>query len=215
MTTITIHGLGAAIAGIERLGALETQQLVSDLADMQATNITKRVQAGMGLDDGPIPPIKDGRSTPLWRDGGMVGSIGVVERAPTSAKVGFTTPGAGQKATWHQFGTGTWGPSGQPYPIRPKNRKALAFESGGGHGSFSNAVRVGSRDSRQDQQFYGVGKAPKTTRKITGMTVVAGVTHPGVQPRPFFGISPADREKLQGLARDRWEQHIKQAGPQG
>lgn len=34
------------------------------------------------------------------------------------------------KAAWHHLGTGTHGPNGQPYTIRPKNRKALAFGGG-------------------------------------------------------------------------------------
>lgn len=31
------------------------------------------------------------------------------------------------KAAWHHFGTGTHGPKGKPYVIKPINKKALAF----------------------------------------------------------------------------------------
>lgn len=34
------------------------------------------------------------------------------------------------KAAWHHFGTGTHGPAGQPYTIRPRAKKALAFGGG-------------------------------------------------------------------------------------
>lgn len=32
-----------------------------------------------------------------------------------------------QKAVWHHFGTGTFGPKGTAYTISPKKAKALAF----------------------------------------------------------------------------------------
>lgn len=38
-------------------------------------------------------------------------------------KLGFSD----HKAEWHHFGTGTFGPKGKPYIIKPVNRKALGF----------------------------------------------------------------------------------------
>lgn len=35
-----------------------------------------------------------------------------------------------QKAVWHHYGTGKYGPKKSPYTIRPKNKKALAFGGG-------------------------------------------------------------------------------------
>lgn len=43
------------------------------------------------------------------------------------------------KAAWHHFGTGSHGPSGQSYTIRPKSKKALAF----GGGVFSQVTHPG------------------------------------------------------------------------
>lgn len=41
------------------------------------------------------------------------------------------------KAAWHHYGTGTHGPGGQPYTIRPRAKKALAF-GGGVYSSVSH-----------------------------------------------------------------------------
>ena len=34
------------------------------------------------------------------------------------------------KAVWHHFGTGSHGPKGAPYQIRPRSKRALAFGGG-------------------------------------------------------------------------------------
>lgn len=62
-----------------------------------------------------------GRSL-LYREGGLLPSLHhQVEGG--ELKLSLDDP----KAKWHHFGTGTYGPRGSSYEIRPKVKKALAF----------------------------------------------------------------------------------------
>ena len=58
----------------------------------------------------------------LYDHGDMLGSFNYQVQG-TELKLGFSD----QKAVWHHFGTGTYGPKGAAYTITPKKAKALAF----------------------------------------------------------------------------------------
>ncbi len=58
----------------------------------------------------------------LYDHGDMLGSFNYQVQG-TELKLGFSD----QKAVWHHFGTGTFGPKGTAYTISPKKAKALAF----------------------------------------------------------------------------------------
>ena len=58
----------------------------------------------------------------LYAHGDMLESFNYQVQG-NSLRLGFSD----QKAVWHHFGTGTFGPRGSPYTISPKKAKALAF----------------------------------------------------------------------------------------
>ncbi|WP_050469156.1 phage virion morphogenesis protein [Herbaspirillum chlorophenolicum] len=58
----------------------------------------------------------------LYGNGDMLGSFNYQVNGDTLT-LGFSD----QKALWHHFGTGSYGPKGSPYTILPKTAKALAF----------------------------------------------------------------------------------------
>ena len=62
------------------------------------------------------------KSRILYANGDMLGSFNYQVQG-TELKLGFSD----QKAVWHHFGTGTYGPKGAAYTITPKKAKALAF----------------------------------------------------------------------------------------
>lgn len=93
-----------------------------------------------------------------------------------------------------------------PYPIRPKNAKALALPSPTGGGTFSLAGLGRSRRNPTGGGFTFApsGKVPRHFRGREGKTVqprksiafFAGVTHPGLPPRPIF---PTDEQIIPRL----------------
>jgi hypothetical protein len=127
----------------------------------------------------------------------MLGSIRVTRVDADGATVQPTGQPQANIASWQHYGTHG------PYPIRPRIKKALSFPATGRAGSYSNSVRVGSRFSRQGQQFYSLSSFSGSRRKVTGMTTVAGVMHPGLSPRPFFGLSPSDQRSIE-IRAERW-----------
>ena len=62
------------------------------------------------------------KSRILYQHGDMLGSFNYQVQG-AELKLGFSD----QKAVWHHFGTGTFGPKGASYTISPKKAKALAF----------------------------------------------------------------------------------------
>jgi len=197
MRTEVIGG-DVLLRDFERIAQFDTAPLMASLGRAVVNGILRRTAQGLDEEDRPFKPIKNTRSTPLWDFGWMLGAMDVLSSGKADALIGFRTLKESDKAIWQHYGTRG------PYPIRPKKPGgALAFASGGGAGSFSNMVRIGSRNSELGQQFYKIGQSPKTSRVTTGMTVVAGVMHPGLSPRPFFGISPKLQEELDGIM-DRW-----------
>jgi len=62
------------------------------------------------------------KSRILYGNGDMLGSFNYQVQGDV-LKLGFSD----QKAVWHHFGTGTFGPRGAAYTISPKKAKALAF----------------------------------------------------------------------------------------
>lgn len=62
------------------------------------------------------------KSRILYNNGDMLGSFNYQVQG-VELKLGFSD----QKAVWHHFGTGTYGPKGATYTISPKKAKALAF----------------------------------------------------------------------------------------
>lgn len=187
----------------------EVPKLIDQLCDQQLVNMMSRAARREGVDGAIYPATKNAKTTTLHDTGAMLTSIRRLgSRGGREAEIGPSDALSSQKLHWHHYGTGTWGPRGAPYEIKPKpGHKALSFPSSGAAESFSNSVRVGSRNSRKGQQFYSIAKFSRGTagrRVTTGMTTVASVMHPGVQPRPLFGISESDETKLVGAA-DKWE----------
>jgi phage gpG-like protein len=62
------------------------------------------------------------KSRLLYDHGDMLGSFNYQVQGD-ELNLGFSD----QKAVWHHFGTGTFGPKGAAYTISPKKAKALAF----------------------------------------------------------------------------------------
>lgn len=66
--------------------------------------------------------VKARRSRLLYEHGDMLGSFNYQVQG-AELMLGFSD----QKAVWHHFGTGTFGPKGAAYTITAKKAKALAF----------------------------------------------------------------------------------------
>jgi hypothetical protein len=192
---VQLRGDTVVIEAFRRLAADLRQDGLRIVAEAGVKSIYKRTLAGKDEKDGMLKPslhTTGRRSTTLWDTGGMMTSLRVLSATPERAVIGFPDTKVSSVAWWQHHGT-----TG-PYPIRPRGKKALAFESTGRAGSFSNSVRVGSRKSKKGAQYYSLAKfGGGGRRKVTGMTVVGGVMHPGLPARPFFGFSPTDVRNMQ------------------
>jgi hypothetical protein len=104
-----------------------------------------------------------------------------------------------------EYGTGKYGPKGQPYEIKPKTKKALAWKSGSvasdlatGKLLYRSAKQkaVGS-DLATRKSLYRRGGGKLSTKAGGGnlvknagsaaMILRRKVIHPGIKPRPFLG----------------------------
>lgn len=76
-----------------------------------------------------------------------------------------------------EYGTGKYGPKGQPYEIKPKTKKALAWKGN----SVASDIATGKSLFRSK-----TGRLVKSKSRA-GMIVRRKVIHPGIRPRPFLG----------------------------
>lgn len=105
-------GLAAKVA--KRIG--ELQPLYADLGEMLRVRTQDRFKTGQAPDGTPWEPLADGSGrTPLTDSGTMAQQIAY--QADDHGLELFMTA---KQAPWHHFGTA-------PYTIKPKNKKALAF----------------------------------------------------------------------------------------
>lgn len=100
----------------------------------------------------------------LYRNGDMLRSFDY-QAEGDELKLGFDD----EKAKWHHFGTGTYGPRGSSYEIRPKVKKALAFgglvRSRVTHPGIPSRPLIGFPAS--DQQLVGDVVADHLTAVLT------------------------------------------------
>ncbi len=95
--------------------------LMRDIGDALVTSTQARFQTGIGPDGIAWVPLKDGSGRkPLLDTGRMRDDI-----FPTSGPDWVEISAAARQARWHQKGT-------DPYTIRPKGKKALAWPGGPG-----------------------------------------------------------------------------------
>jgi hypothetical protein len=131
------------------------------------------------------------------RTGKLAGSVRVVPATIGADNIHGQVQAGGGPAFYGRFQEdGTRG----PYPIRPRNKKALAFFPQGA------ADALGSGKSAQ-QVFQGKRGVNRTIRSATkasalGSVVVKGVMHPGLSPRYFMrdsfeAFKPTIKNRLQ------------------
>ncbi len=139
--------------------------LMADVGEYLLESTQGRFDTGIGPDGIAWAPLKDGSGrTPLNLTGRMRDDI-----SPSSGADWVELTAHAMQARWHQEGT-------DPYEIRPKNGKALAFGP--------PASRLTGKNKGQ------VGPAH----------VVSKVNHPGLPARPFMGVSDEDDRRIGELA---------------
>lgn len=84
----------------------------------QAESFRKKGQMSLAT----AKKVQARKSRILYGNGDMLGSFNYQVQGE-ELKLGFSD----EKAVWHHFGTGSYGPKGSPYTISPKKAKALAF----------------------------------------------------------------------------------------
>lgn len=95
--------------------------LMADIGELLKTSTQDRFKSGTAPDGTPWAPLKDGSGrTPLNDTGRMRLDI-----APNSGADFVELVAGAKQARWHQEGT-------DPYTIRPKGKKALAWAGGPG-----------------------------------------------------------------------------------
>lgn len=137
--------------------------LMDEIGEALLDSTLNRFLAGIGPDGVAWAPVKRG-GKPLLDTGRMRDDI-----APTSGPDWVELRAVAKQAKWHQEGT-------DPYEIRPKNGKALAFGPQASRLTGKNKGRVGPA------------------------YVVKKVHHPGLVARPFMGISAEDDQRIERLA---------------
>lgn len=131
---------------------------VSEAMADEALNLINDGFGSESAPDGtPWEPLKLRSGKILQDKGGMAASW----HRSKANRLGFKVRSGKQYASFHQTGTGIYGPSGKP--IVPTNGKALAFE-------FHGATQV-----------FGRGKRLKRPKAIMSQVVVRSVK--GVPPR--------------------------------
>ena len=136
--------------------------LMADIGEALLESTQERFTTGIAPDGTAWAPLRDGSGrTPLLDTGTMRDQI-----YPSHGQDWVELTATAKQAGWHQEGT-------DPYEIRPKNGKALAF---------------GPRVSNVK------------TRKEGAAHVVAKVNHPGLPARPFMGLSADDEQAIDALA---------------
>lgn len=210
--TIEVSGLGAAVRGLYGLRDADRRTLFTRLGALEQELTRSRLDRLLSNRDQRFPPSKTTRSgkasTTLLDTGNMMKAFGPQIVTKDFVTMGLSGLEAHNKAKWAQWGT-------RKHRIEPRVKKALSFPSTGGIGSFSNSVRIGSKDSRKGQQFFSVlGFSRKSAgrRVVTGMTTVRGVNHPGTPPRPLFGVSPKDALALVDRVKSFYIEAAKRAG---
>ncbi|BEV15820.1 phage virion morphogenesis protein [Herbaspirillum sp. DW155] len=119
--------LAAILEAVRKEVATPQEMLVSIGEELFNANQHRHAQ-GLAPDGMPWKPLspmtlatrKGGRI--LRVRGDMLESFNYQVQG-NSLRLGFSD----QKAVWHHFGTGTYGPRGSRYTISPKKAKALAF----------------------------------------------------------------------------------------
>lgn len=96
-------------------------------------------------------------------------------------------------AKYHQSGTGTFGPTGKPYIIRPVNAQALAFNAPS-NVQGGNIGRVKAAFSSLNSQ--------KTFKKGQRLLFTREVIHPGVPARPMLPTKEQILPSLLTVARN-------------
>lgn len=95
--------------------------LMEQIGDMLTESSKDRFQTGVAPDGTPWAPLADGSGrTPLTDTGRMRADI-----SPSSGASFVEITAGAKQARWHQEGT-------DPYVIRPKGKKALAWAGGPG-----------------------------------------------------------------------------------
>ncbi len=139
--------------------------LMADIGEYLLESTQGRFDTGIGPDGIAWAPLKDGSGrTPLNQTRRMRDDI-----SPSSGADWVELTAHAKQARWHQEGT-------DPYEIRAKNGKALAFGP--------PASRLTGKNKGQVGPAY----------------VVSKVNHPGLPARPFMGISDEDDRKIAELA---------------
>lgn len=137
------------------------------------------------------------------RTGTLIRSISVVPVKNTGGVLRGAVSAGGTGAPYavvQDSGSGLYGPRHAKYPIRPKNKKALAFANpriagppGGRYRRLSGALRASA------MRKYQAGKFPGA------MIVVKGVMHPGVKPDHFLtGVleQKSDEDRVVAIVQD-------------
>ena len=114
-------------------------------------------------------------SSRVLQDTGLLRASFLPQWDDKAARVGT----AMKIAEYHEKGTGTFGPKGRPYVIRPVRAKALAWKVAG---AFSSLQTKRLRTSRVKASFSSL--TTKTTfRKGENVVFAREVIHPGVPIR--------------------------------
>lgn len=183
---VEVKGSQAIVNGLQKLSASLRKGGLKEIAEAVLVSMERRIAAGEDERDRPMKALKRQDSTLLNDTGKMLAAMRLRSVNSTRAVIGFGGGFENQKAWWQHHGTKG------PYPIRAKNGKALAFKTSM---SFANAMGTGKRGKSR-------GLTMSNARSnAQGMAIVRGVMHPGLPPRPFFGISPTDEKNAQ-LAAD-------------